>query len=406
MNDCEENKMTGKILNVVSMWLLATLLVETSLAAPPDRRESHVIPSISIINAEQRTEEMSWAMKCYSFRTGAPRGCTVLNHNLFSVDEAVGERIVSRACGIEADGSVTPGTCADGGHKHQTTPSSQRPRTRINDQGPPPNPPPRQPLSGQLPLTFDSPDTDPSKFGVAGEMPANRWVLIKYEVPDNAGYFYWRGQMAPPPCFFLPQLCGFVGVGAQDDGTKIWDGAVEVSYRDLKQLPKMSGLYRKIRGGPAGNGTDQRHVDDVAFAGDQSAIDAMQLIAQEYKTDTGNLLRPNDMSLPLGGLFDIVGTWQFSHQTHRFGRDIDINRQPVVFLPGGGESTPDINCEDDRDFIEAVNKVLVPARSVDINVPVPGGGTQIQTYQTAVLCERGGNKHIDVTQLLLLPPTP
>lgn len=321
-----------------------------------------------------------------------------MNHNLFGVDEAVALGIVSRECGIESDGSVTPGTCADGGHKHDTTPTFQRPRTRINAQ--------TQPLSGQLPLTFDPPDTDPEKFGVAGEMPANRWVYIRYEVPDNAGFFYWQARMAPPPCFFLPQLCGFVGKGAQDDGTKIWDGAIEVSYRDLRQLPDMPALYRKIRNGPGGVGTDQRHVDDVAFAGDQSALEAMQLIAQEYKTDTGNLLRPNDMSLPHGGLFDIVGTWKFSHETHRFGRDIDINRQPVVFLPGGGESTPDIDCEDDRDFIEAVNKVLVPERSVNINVPVPGGGTQIQTYQTAVLCESGGNKHIDVTQLFLLPLTP
>ncbi|HSD68451.1 MAG TPA: hypothetical protein VLB07_02805 [Woeseiaceae bacterium] len=376
---------------------LATLLLQVSVAAPPDRRASHVLPSISINNSEQRFEEMSWAIKCYSLRTGAPRGCTILNHNLFGVTEAVAEGIVAGDCGIEADGSVTPGTCADGGHKHTSTP---RPRTRIDDTGPPPNPQPRQPLSGQLPLTFDATDTDGDKFGVAGETPANQWVLIRYETPDNAGHFYWRGQLAPPPCFFLPQLCGFVGVGAQDDGTKIWDGTVEVSYRDLRQLPDMPTLYRKVRS------PDSRHVDKDSFAGDQSALDAMRLIAQEYRTDTGKLLRPNDMSLPLGGLFDIVGTWQFSHETHRFGRDIDINRGPVEFLPGGGESVTDVRCEDDRDFIEAVNKVLVPERSVAVNVPVPGGGSQTQTYQTAVLCESLGRKHIDVTQLLILPTTP
>ena len=33
----------------------------------------------------------------------------------------------------------------------------------------------------------------------------------------------------------------------------------------------------------------------------------------------------NDMSLPLGGRFDIGGTWAGSHSFHRFGVDVDIN---------------------------------------------------------------------------------
>jgi hypothetical protein len=35
----------------------------------------------------------------------------------------------------------------------------------------------------------------------------------------------------------------------------------------------------------------------------------------------------NDMSLPLGGLFDIVAGWSPPHVRHRFGTDCDIDRR-------------------------------------------------------------------------------
>jgi len=35
-------------------------------------------------------------------------------------------------------------------------------------------------------------------------------------------------------------------------------------------------------------------------------------------------LNINDMSLPNGGLFDILGHWTPRHHTHRVGRDVDI----------------------------------------------------------------------------------
>lgn len=378
-----------------TLLLAVVMLTSANGAGLPDRRQSHVIPSISMNNVEHRVEKMVWKYLCYSFRTGAPRGCTILHHTLFGVEESANKGIVALDCVIEADGSVQSGTCADGGHQHAVATATPRPLTRIND-------PANQLLANQMPLLFGVLDTSPDKFVVAGQMPANQWIRVEYEVPDNAGFFYWQAHVQPPPCYFLPQYCGFVGPGAQDDGTAIWDGTVEVSYRDLRQLPDMRNLYRKVRNGPGGVGTDQGHTDEVAFAGDEMALEAMRLIAKEYNTATGELLRPNDMSLPLGGLFDVAATYQFSHQTHRFGRDIDVNRQPVVFLPGGGEAFPDRNCEEDRDFVEAVNKVLLPVRNVTVTPP---GGTST-TYATAVLCETGGRKHIDVTQVVLTQRTP
>ncbi len=43
----------------------------------------------------------------------------------------------------------------------------------------------------------------------------------------------------------------------------------------------------------------------------------------------GNKLRYNDISLPLGGVFDISATWLPLHASHRFGEDIDIGLVPA-----------------------------------------------------------------------------
>lgn len=111
-------------------------------------------------------------------------------------------------------------------------------------------------------------------------------------------------------------------------------------------------------------------------------------------------------------MFDISGKWTTSHFEHRFGRDIDVNRAPQKLAADGSDITPvvDINCENDKEFVEAVNAVLipVPGRIVDV---MPPSGTLIK-YQTAVICEELGNtgilgrKHIDVTSINAKQPTP
>lgn len=45
--------------------------------------------------------------------------------------------------------------------------------------------------------------------------------------------------------------------------------------------------------------------------------------------ETGILLRVNDMSLPLGGLFDIDNNWMSPHSGHRVGLEVDIGVQGI-----------------------------------------------------------------------------
>jgi hypothetical protein len=48
-------------------------------------------------------------------------------------------------------------------------------------------------------------------------------------------------------------------------------------------------------------------------------------LADRYWEATGAVLSFNDMSLPLGGLFDFRGNWGADHQFHRLGRSVDVN---------------------------------------------------------------------------------
>lgn len=59
-----------------------------------------------------------------------------------------------------------------------------------------------------------------------------------------------------------------------------------------------------------------------------AAAQSLQAIAREYRQATGDRLYLNDMSLSLGGLFDIGGQWGPPHHEHRDGRQVDIAATP------------------------------------------------------------------------------
>ena len=376
--------------------MIASLLV-TDLALAQylsDRRESTVRPSIST-QSEFSVQEMSWGYICYSILTGRTRGCKLLYHTLFDVDETVAAGILSRDCEFLTDGRVKPGTCANAGHEHLGTGGIvTEPKYRINatDQ-----------------LEFDGTDDDSRRDIVTGDLGTNEWRYITYNTPDNAGSFYFRGELQPPDCFFLPDLCGFTGRGAQANGNYLTDGTVNVRVDGLIQLPDVPSLYTKARN------PDLQHRDPAAFAGTPKAVAAVILIANEFKTRTGRLLRPNDMSLPYGGLFDVKGTWDpgtGGHFEHREGLDVDFNRFNTLLNPDGTEAgTSFVECEDDRDFIESVNALLIPAPGQFVDVTSDTGATIRKA--TAVRCERNpqnpndpgdpkkdGRYHVDITDFV------
>lgn len=63
--------------------------------------------------------------------------------------------------------------------------------------------------------------------------------------------------------------------------------------------------------------------------GTRRLITAVREVADRMLRETGILLRVNDMSLPLGGLFDIDNNWISPHDGHRVGLEVDIGVQGI-----------------------------------------------------------------------------
>lgn len=67
---------------------------------------------------------------------------------------------------------------------------------------------------------------------------------------------------------------------------------------------------------------DSQH--ELNHFGKPNLVAAVQRIAEIMVQKAPIRIRVNDMSLPWGGLFDITNTWRPPHQTHRTGRNADI----------------------------------------------------------------------------------
>src|SRR5206468_12887847 len=60
--------------------------------------------------------------------------------------------------------------------------------------------------------------------------------------------------------------------------------------------------------------------------GTATTLESIHAIAADFFAITDRKLRINDISLPIGGLFDIHTDWLSPHQLHRVGVSVDISR--------------------------------------------------------------------------------
>lgn len=390
-----------RVILVTTVITIGLVTAQNGFSADPKRVRSQIQPSfrpampITTNSLPELINKKMFGYRCHNLSTGKPAVCKIEQHTLTGI---MGN-IVAEDCQIEPNGTITTDTCANGGHTHPDPGDSGFPnRPIILDDADP-----------SVKLTLPG-GTNISRFSVKGDFGPD-WVVMEIEVPENAGYLQWNSEISPPPSNFqIPNR--FVGPGAQPNGNLRTEGAIEISFRELRQLPAMDDLYRRIRGESKATTRlpDDSHFNDVAFAGTEIALEAMRLIAEEFKSKTTNaaaqeseLIRPNDMSLPLGGVFDIFDQWRPDHETHRDGLDIDINRSSqVVDSMGQDKQRNEVNCTADINFVEAVNAVLSPVRTITLR---PRGQAP-RKVQTAVLCESGGKKHIDITTIIAKQTTP
>lgn len=309
-----------------------------------------VVRSPSNVSPNDPPRELVSYYGCYSMQTGIVLNCT-FTHEVVGIEG----QTPLQDCVIGSEGQVIQ--CNAGGHSH----NGLRPFV----------------LSDTLIEFENGVDTDPRDEAVAGEtkVGGQRRVKLIHTMPEVAGVLRIEGDLRAP----LTHPCG---ARCFDEGgwKLLWK--VDVGLPGLRQLPQPdpepADFYRKVRN------PDTKHLDAIAYGATPFAQRALPIIAEFYAFHSGRLLSINDMSLPKGGLFDITGQWVPKHTDHRDGKDADINRfdpeppfDPLVFCPA------------DTDLRLAVDQVLAGIRlKFDPNTG--------QFGRTALLCELGGKRHIDL----------
>jgi hypothetical protein len=108
-------------------------------------------------------------------------------------------------------------------------------------------------------------------------------------------------------------------------GEMVGRGAVTVSV--VPALERLTPSIEYIS--QTGDGTHPAHL-----YGGPELQEAIRKIARAYLLERSALVSLNDMSLINGGLFDVRGTWNDPHVSHRRGTSVDLNRWELRILPG------------------------------------------------------------------------
>jgi hypothetical protein len=176
---------------------------------------------------------------------------------------------------------------------------------------------------------------------------ASSVVSVTFPAPETAGSIWEKVDIGSPPGWYCVGLCWTSTDNLYHDTYLIgWPGFLQLNPAATVGGPTNYIVVRKspITGAVGG---DTLHPDQNATWGDAYTIVQLELIANIYQQNTGDQLSINDMSLPLGGLFDVYadttippanttpGTWVPPHRGHRIGFAFDVNttdaaQQPVV----------------------------------------------------------------------------
>lgn len=197
--------------------------------------------------------------------------------------------------------------------------------------------------------------------------------FVAYSVPEEGGVMAFEVNLTSPSGWFCADYC-FTATSWRDIA-EVDIGLFQRGYTSsqLVRVPESGTDYQVQDASPG-------HYDSSGYTyGSYLRPDAEQLllkIAVVYHKITGNRLSVNDMSLPVGGLYDVYQNWINPHAGHRTGKAADINHQDM----GGVYS----DCEQDKALKIAVKKII--------------GSTQSGWMK--LYCESGGRKHIN----LLAPP--
>lgn len=182
-------------------------------------------------------------------------------------------------------------------------------------------------------------------------------AVVVHDLPEFSGKTFSVGTMnVPSDKWHCVNVYGHLCYDSQSWRYEI---RTNVGLSGLENLSEGAD-YTKVRN------ADTLHTSENAYHGTSDTHTTLASIAARYQGYTGNVLSVNDMSLPRGGRFDVLGDWGGAHRLHRVGKSADINRVGV-------------SCNQDEDLLEAVE----------------GNPKTGITRLAKLICESGGRKHIE-----------
>lgn len=200
-----------------------------------------------------------------------------------------------------------------------------------------------EPPSG--PLNFENGiDTDHTPFGVAGQT-LNTIAAVTHPIPYISGKIVSESTVTAPWRWSCVYNC-------YTYNSWKYEYTYDVGISGLEALPASGDHHVVVRGGTA--------THPQGTSGTPETVETLNIIAEKYFILTdGRKLSVNDISLPMGGLFDHKATWVPPHKTHRTGTDADINRAQIdcyydkklrkaVEYVADDEDRPYLQCEDDQ----------------------------------------------------------
>ena len=141
------------------------------------------------------------------------------------------------------------------------------------------------------------------------------YARIRYPIPEISGRISVEAEVHTPVGWTCGSFC-------YTKTSRLFTTDYIVRHPGLVSLPDPGedDGYIKVRSPEA------EHPDEEAFFGTERTVLVLARLAEEYLQASGRVLSVNDMSLRYGGLFDVHHNWIHPHQTHREGKDADINQ--------------------------------------------------------------------------------
>jgi hypothetical protein len=265
-------------------------------------QQASVVDSATGINNVVKVND---GLKCYDISSGNLLNCpftyTVLGIAETSLLEAHGYHNV--------DLGFAP-FLIEGGHSHSL---SSRPLA--------------YPGNGDVLTLTGGTKTSSGNLTISGET-RNQTVEVNYPLPESAGIYAAEIIITTPSGYVCALNCwdiktskfvDFVHVGYYKPGHS------QGLFDDNAPFDQSYEFVADDTGHTLDDGTP---LGD--YLSDEATLKLQELVVNYYFRENQAGLRFNDMSLPVGGLFDYNRSWHPPHDTHRDGRAVDVSRTDMA----------------------------------------------------------------------------